>query len=251
MSFGKISPKIFTFILVAIIFSVSLYVRAALPSEQVFGSEWIKFTSNDAYYHMRIVDSIVHNFPQVNSFDPYLIYPGGSWLKSILFYDWLLAGIIWVIGLGSPTQHAIDFIGVFFPAILGALMVVPVYFIGRFLFNRWVGVLAAALIAIMPGEFLGRSILGFTDQHIAESLFSTVAILFLILAVKTSRERQLNFSQFIKRNWAVIARPLLFSLLAGFTLGIYLITWAGGLLFVFVILVIVQHLILHTYLYVF
>ncbi|GAI16774.1 unnamed protein product, partial [marine sediment metagenome] len=59
---------------------------------------------------------------------------------------------------GSPSPHTIDAVGAYVPAILGTLTIIPVYFIGKELFNRWVGILAAALVAILPGEFLNRSL---------------------------------------------------------------------------------------------
>jgi dolichyl-diphosphooligosaccharide--protein glycosyltransferase len=177
-----------------------------------------------------------------------MLYPYGSSLGGILpFFHYFLAGIIWLIGLGSPTQHTIDVVGVYFPAILGALTVIPVYFIGKELFNRWAGVISAGLIALLPGEFLGRSILGFTDYHVAEILFTAVAMLFLILAVKAARQRQLSFNHIKHGNWAIIAKPLVYSLLAGLFLGIYLLTWMGALLFAFIISVyfVVQFIIDH------
>ncbi len=232
---SRLTPKIVIGALLAIFFGVSLIYRTVLPSDQIFVGDWIKFSSIDAYYHMRLVDNLVHNFPSLTSFDPFFIYPGGVSVSGVHFFDWLLAGIIWIVGLGSPTQHTIDVVGVYFPAVLAALTVIPVYFIGKALFNRWAGVIAAALMAILPGEFMGRSILGFADQHIAETLFSMVAVLFLILAIKAAGQRQLTFDALRKRNWKTIASPLVYSLLAGFFLGLYLITWIGGMFFVFII----------------
>ncbi len=243
----KFSPKILIGILLFIFFGVSLILRIVPPYDQIFVGDWIKFSSPDAYYYMRLVDNLAHNFPTITAFDPFFIYPGGGVVGGVHFFDWLLAGIVWVIGLGSPTPHTIDVIGVYFPAVLAALTVIPVYFIGRALFNRWAGVLAAALIAIMSGEYIGRSILGFTDHHVAETLFSTVTILFLILAIKEAEPRQLTLNHFIHRDRAIITKPLIYSLLAGIFLGIYLITWQGSLLFVFIIALylIVQFIINH------
>ena len=221
--------------ILALVFGVALCLRVCLPYDTVFSGDWIKFTGADAYYHMRLVDNLALNFPHLLSFDPYFIYPGGSGVGDIHFFDRLLAGIIWLIGLGSPTQHTIDVVSVYFPAVLGALTVIPVYFIGKELFNRWVGVFSAGLLAVLPGEFLGRSILGFADHHVAETLFTSVAMLFLILAIKAARQRQLDFSHLWHRNRAVITRPIIYSLLAGICLGIYLHTWMGALLFIFII----------------
>jgi len=231
----KLSPKLFIGILIAILFGISLIFRVVVPYDQIFVGDWIKFSSIDGYYYMRLFDSFVHNFPNLTTFDPFFIYPGGHGVSGVHFLKWLLAGFAWVIGLGSPTQHTADVVGVYFPAIMGALTVIPVYFIGKTLFNKWAGVIAAALIAILPGEFLGRTILGFSDTPAAEILFTATAMAFLILAIKTAGQRGLTFTHFLKRDRAVIVRPLVYSLLAGIFLGIYLLTWLGGLLFVFII----------------
>ena len=243
----KLSPKLLVGIILAVIFGIALYIRVCLPYEQVFSGDWIKFTGIDAYYHMRLVDNLAQNFPQRIAFDAYTYFPHGTFISWLPFFDWLLAGIIWLIGLGSPTQQTIDVIGAYFPAILGALTVIPVYFIGKELFNRWVGLMSAGLLAVLPGEFLGRSILGFTDHHVAETLFATVTILFLILAVKSARQRQLTLNHIRHQDWATCTKPLVYSLLAGIFLGIYLITWAGALLFVLTILVylVIQFIIDH------
>lgn len=232
---------------VAIIFGIALLFRVGFPYDQIFGSDWIKFASVDAYYQMRLVDNLVHNFPHLNSFDPYSIYPGGDMVGGFRFFNWLLAGIIWVIGLGSPTQHTVDTIGAYFPAVLGALTVIPVYFIGKELFGRWAGVISAGLIALIPGEFIGRSILGFTDHDVANTLFTTLAILFMILAIKTAGQRQITFGFLNRRDWKITIKPAVYSLLVGVFLGIYMLTWAGALFFVFVIsaYLIVQFIIDH------
>ena len=232
---SRLSPNILTGLFITLFCGLSFLIRTILPFDKIFTGGWIKFSSIDAYYHMYLVDNMANNFPNLTSFSPYFIYPDGNAVAGAHFFDWLLAGICWVVGLGSPTQHTVDVVSVYFPAILGALTVIPVFFIGKVLFNKWVGIIAAALIAVLPGEFLGRSILGFTDQHIAEVFFSSVAVLFLILTIKQARKNELTFSSIIQRDWKVIRRPLIYALLAGLFLGIYLITWQGGLLFVFII----------------
>ena len=244
---SKVSPRLIIVILVALLFGVALGLRVYFPYDRVFGSDWIKFTGIDAYYHMRLVDNLVHNFPHLGSFDPYLIYPGGAGVGNIRFFDWLLAGVTWIIGLGSPTEHTVDLVGVYFPAVLGALIVIPVYFIGRALFSRWAGVLSAGLLAVLPGEFLGRSILGFTDHHVGEVLLTTVTVMFFILAVKSASQTELSYSHLKHRNWARITRPLLYSLLSGLFLGAYIFTFLGALLFVFIIFLylIIQFIIDH------
>ncbi|MFC1982054.1 STT3 domain-containing protein [Chloroflexota bacterium] len=244
----KLNPKLLCGLLIALFFCIALFIRVYFPYDKVFTADWIKFTGADAYFHMRLVDNIVHNFPNLLSFDPYFVYPGGSGVGVTRFFNYLLAGIIWVAGLGSPSPHTVDVISVYFPAVLGALCVVPVYFIGKELFGRWAGVLSAGLLALLPGEFVGRSILGFTDQHVAEVLLSTVTMLFLILAIKSAGRKQLTFGHLKSRDWAANTRPLVYSLLAGVFLGVYILTWAGALLFVFMLSVyfVIQFIIDHV-----
>jgi oligosaccharyl transferase (archaeosortase A-associated) len=229
------SSNLFIALMLLVFTGVALYLRVAFVYGDVFTPNWIKFTGNDAYFQMRLVDTIVNNFPHLANFDPYLQFPGGMVLNNIHLFNWLLASIAWVVGLGSPTEHTVDVIGVYFPAVLGALTILPVYFVGKELFGRWAGLISAALLTILPGEFLGRSILGFTDQHVAETFLTATAMLFLILAIKSARQSGLSFTHLATWNWAAVAKPLVYSLLAGFFLGLYILTWIGALLFVFVV----------------
>ena len=218
----RISYRWLTAIILAVFVAIALYIRVVLPLDKIFVGDWIKFASNDAYYYMRLVDNLVHNSLRLETFDQYLIFPDGQNVTSFTLFARLLAGISWLIGLGSPTQRIVDMVGVFTPAIMASMVIIPVYFIGKELVGRWVGLISAGLIAVISGEFLGRSILGFTDHHIAEVLFTTVLMLFLLLAVKSTKDKNST-------------KPVIFSVLAGIVLGVYLLTWIGGLLFIFII----------------
>jgi oligosaccharyl transferase (archaeosortase A-associated) len=230
-----------------IIFGIALALRVCLVYGNVFVGDGVRFMSVDPWYHIRLVENLVQHFPHLIGFDPFTLYPYGQEVWFAPLFDLLLGFFIWVIGMGSPTQYTIETVGAYFPAILGALVTIPVYFIGRELFNRNVGLLSAGLIAILPGQFLFRSLLGFIDHHIAEVLFSAITALFLILAIKRAKEREISFGQILSRDWVNLRKPLLYALLAGLALGIYLASWVGGLLFVFVIFayVIVQYIIDH------
>ncbi len=243
----KLSPRLLIGLLIALFFGVALYLRVVLPHDVIFSGEWIKLSSIDAYWQMRIVDNLAHNFPNMLTFDPYIIYPDGGHIGTVHFMNWLLAGITWVIGLGSPTQHTIDIVGVYFPAVVGSLTVIPVYFIGKELFGRWAGVIAAGILSITAGEFLGRSLLGFTDTPAAEIFITSVFIMFFIMAVKSAKQKQITYGHIKRREWAVFTKPLVFSFLAGIFLGIYFLTWTGALLFVFILAVyfVVQFIIDH------
>ncbi len=228
-------PGLLTVLVVAAICAIGLYLRAGPPHDAIFTALGIKYSSIDAYYHMRLVDFLAVNFPYLPEVDPYLAFPVAHGLVGQHFFSWFIGLCVWIAGAGSPSAATVDLVGIYFPAVTGALVAIPVYFIGREIFNRWVGLLAALLAVIIPSEFLGRSAIGFTDYHVLETLFTTTAVMFLIFALKHGRRSGYSFSAW--RDWRAIKGTLLYSALAGFFLGLYFLTWAGALVFVFIFLV--------------
>lgn len=229
----RFNPLFVTAIVVFLLFAAALCIRVFLPYDVVFGTDVVKFTSGDAYYHMRIADNLVFNFPTHTQMDPYFMYQE-TIPVTVRFFGWLLALTSWIFGLGSPTQHTVDVVGVYLPAVIGALTVIPVFFIGKELFGKWAGLAAAAILAVIPGEFLGRSILGFTDYDIFNVLLTTTAVFFLLKAIKAARQNEFTWHHLLHPDRKVITRPVVFSVLAGIFLALYVFTWLGALLFVFI-----------------
>ncbi|MGC9444954.1 MAG: oligosaccharyl transferase, archaeosortase A system-associated [Candidatus Methanospirareceae archaeon] len=238
-------------IAVALLVFISLYIRVALPYDSVLGGAFVRFGGNDPWYNMRIVENTLHNFPHRIYYDAYTYYPYGTIKGFAPLFDYLLAAIIWIIGLGSPFatlgQESIDVIGAWYPAVLGALTVIPVYFIGKEVWNRNAGLIAAALIAILPGQFLSRSILGFTDHHVMETLLGTTAMLFLIMALKAAKKHEITFDTVLKKDWAALKQPLIYSCFTGIFLGSFFLAWIGAPLFMFILIIyaVVQYVIDH------
>jgi asparagine N-glycosylation enzyme membrane subunit Stt3 len=201
--------------LLAIIFAIALYIRAVLPHDSVFLADGtVRFGGNDPWYHLRIVEYILHNYPHTLTYDAFTEFPYGHFQHYGPLYDHTIAFISIVLGFGNPDMHLVNTVGAYFPAVLGALVVIPVYFIGKHLHNRGTGLLAALIIATLPGQFLSRSLLGFTDHHVAETLFSTATILFFMLALMSARAQNLSLSD-LNRNWHAIKYPLIYSIMAG------------------------------------
>lgn len=197
-------------------------MRVFLTWRLVFGQDYVAFLENDAWYHMRLVDALVRDFPWRIWHDPYLLHPGGGPVNAGPVLDWIVAGVALVLGFGSPSPRLVDVVGAYVPPVLGALTVVPVYVLGRVLFSRNAGLWAGVMVAVMPGQLLRRSLLGFTDHHCAEVFLSTTAVMFIVLAL-TCR--------------ATASRRRAFALAAGVALGGYLLTWSGGTLFVAIFVV--------------
>ena len=222
---------------VAIIGFVSLWVRMR-PYDHVFLSNgFVKFTSNDPWYHIRTLNVLLENYPQRMFFNPMTNYPYGSYIHFGPLYDQMMAITSLILGLGSPSQDLINTVGAYFPAVLGALTVIPVYYIGKYLGGRKTGILAAVLIAFAPGQFLSRSIIGFTDHHVAESLFSTFFMMFFMLAIITAKKNNLRFEDLFNKNFNVVKEPLIYSIIAGVMYSAYQLSWPGASLFLFIALV--------------
>ncbi|WP_321429275.1 oligosaccharyl transferase, archaeosortase A system-associated [uncultured Methanolobus sp.] len=234
---------------VTLSFLIAFYIRT-IPKAGVFISEtFVRFGGNDPWYHLRNVESIIHNFPNMLWFDAYTQFPNGAKQVFAPLYDLVLATIIWILGAGNPDQNLIYIVSAYYPSILGSLVVVPAYFVGKWLFDRRVGLLASFLVAISCGQFLSRSIIGFNDHHIAETLLSTVVAMFLIMAIKKADKEKITFSDLKNKNFEPIKPAVPYLILTGIALGAYSLAWKGALFFAFIIgvYITIQHIVNHMH----
>ena len=123
---ARLSTRWIYSIILLIIFGISLAWRTSLPYENVFSGDGVIFGGADPWYHIRLIENLLQHFPHRIAFDPFTLFPYGQEVPFAPFFDLLLGFVIWVIGLGSPSQNVIETVGAYFPAILGALVTVPV-----------------------------------------------------------------------------------------------------------------------------
>jgi len=193
-------------ILGALIFG-ALLLRIVGQLDKVFVNGNVWFRGVDSWYHMRLADSTVVNFPSFPSWDMFAKYPAGTEVGYLPLLSWVVAL------LGKIGNYEVA--AAFLPTVLGALTLIPIYLVGREVFSGKVGLLACLLIAVLPGEFFHRTMLGFTDHHAFESLLMATTLLFFLYAYRT-----------LKWRWMT---------LSGVSLGLYHLAWAGTSFFLLII----------------
>ncbi|MGQ0736699.1 MAG: STT3 domain-containing protein [Acidobacteriota bacterium] len=194
-------------VLVAVIAVAALAIRVYPAWDGVFRGDSVRFLETDAWYHVRLVENQVHNFPWRVSVDPYAA-AGGQYVPIAPLYDTLTSAAVLLIRGRDAETEEVERIAAFVPPTLGMLAVIAVWTLGRLAFGGHGGLFAAALLAVLPGHFLDRTTLGFVDHHALEALLATTTLAALVYAVKAPSR------------WSAA--------MAGASLGLYLLTWASG-----------------------
>ncbi|UCG32325.1 MAG: oligosaccharyl transferase, archaeosortase A system-associated [Phycisphaerales bacterium] len=244
----KSTARVLVVLAVLTMIAASLSLRVLPIHDHVLADGFVRFLGNDAWCHMRLVDNLLAHREGRIYFDPYVGFPKGQDVLVGPFFDWIIAACAWFISLGSPSERAADLVGAFTPAALGALLPIPVYLLGRHLFNPATGLFAAALIAVLPGQLLLRSRFGFADHHAAETFLSTLAVLMLVVCLRALPASP-RMGDMQGSAYARLIHPFSQAILGGIVLGCYLLTWVGGALFVLCIFIwfVIQFTLDHLY----
>jgi len=218
-------------------FLFAFYIRAIVPFKAVFSNNIVAFAMDDSVYQMRLVENTIANFPTRIFYDAYTLFPYGDSPGWGILYTLIVSifSMITSFITGMSIQDSIGLVGALTPAVIGSLLIFPVFFIGKELSGYKAGLLGAFLVSIMPGQLLSRSILGFSDHHILETFLVTLTMLFLIIALRKSKKITLNDVR--NKDWSKLKVPFIYSLFTGISLGSYLLTWVPGILFVVIITV--------------
>ena len=203
------------------------------PYSNFVRDDRVYFSGNDAYYHFRETMYVVENYPTTMPFDPWTQFPFGTSADQFgTLFDQLIATAILIVGLGSPTERQAGIVFVLAPAVFGVLCAIPTYFIAKRLSGRLGGLFAVLILALLPGMFLSRSTLGFTDHHVAEVLFQATTVLALMIALTVAEREKPVYEQFQGRDWSGLRETLTWSGLAGFSMAVYLWTWPPAVILI-------------------
>lgn len=193
---------------VALAFLAALAFRFA-PFPDATAHGW-RLLSPDCYGHLRRTVSVARNFPRVPYRDPYLNHPDGGVFIWPPAFDLLAGGISRALYGASATTEQVTRVAAALPAVLGALHVLPLFFLARRVFGRRRARIAAAAYVAIPAAVLWGGF-GHFDHHVAEALN-----LLLVLAAGA---------------WAAAAPPgekLARSAAFGAAIALAVLTWQGA-----------------------
>ncbi|GAB7095456.1 oligosaccharyl transferase, archaeosortase A system-associated [Halolamina litorea] len=191
----------------------------------------VYFSGNDAWYHLRQTMYSVENFPGVMPFDIWTGFPVGRFAGQFgTLYDQLIALAALVVGLGSPSDALVGKALLVAPPVFGALAVVPVYLLGKRFGNRLGGLFGVGLLALIPGGFLQRTLVGAADHNAAEPFFMALAMVGLFGAVAAAKRTmpvwEVVYEELVEnRSPETIREPLIWSVFAGVLVGLFLWVW--------------------------
>jgi dolichyl-phosphooligosaccharide-protein glycotransferase len=207
------------------------FLMRMLSYASVTANGSITFTGYDDFYHMRRILYTASNFPHSLNFDSYLNYPYGFEIGWPPLFD-LLGGLLAkILGGGQPDLHTVEFAGALLPVLLGVLTIIPLYIAASSVFDRKTGLLGALIFAVLPAH-VSISRFGAVDHHVAETLLSTAAYAFFILALKWAKDGSLSLTS-LKTIYSEkkLVKSLVFAAASGLCLALLIFTWIGAPIF--------------------
>jgi len=167
-----------------LVFMLVAVILRAIPHAVLVDGSFTSLIGADAWYNLRQVEVIVANYPGYAWFDPMTAYPTGKEVAWGPLFPFITATLC--IAAGAASRPDIVYTAAWVPPLLAAAVVPVVYLTGKTLADRTTGLVAAGLITIVSASFFARSIFGFVDHHVAETLFSTLFSLAYIAALAYS-----------------------------------------------------------------
>lgn len=194
-------------IAIIIIILLSMYVR-------LIDYRWPYLRNIDSYTFYRSMDEIVMNDGIIPLRDELIMAPNGApGLGGMNPYIYLGAYAYMLVSKFVNITLA-EFL-VYFPPFLASLAIIPLYFIGKMLYDRKAGILAA-FIYIFDINNLARSLGGDPDSDAIIFLISMITVMALLFTYKYSTGES-----------RISKKLILYSVLTGITVGVWFNSWAG------------------------
>ena len=175
-------------VMISLAFLIALVVRTAwnvIPAMNANGTGlWDMTGGSDPWYMKRVVDYVIAERSHL-IFDHDRAYPTGGINPRPPLFSWSLAlgglSLSWILEI--PADQAVWWSMASLPAIYGALIVIPIAGIATRAHSKRAGIIAAWLIALMPGH-MSRSTFAMADHDSFAMLFLAIAFYYWIRAIE-------------------------------------------------------------------
>ena len=221
-------------IFILAIFIFALYLRTAWNLEPATEDGFQLTGGSDPYYHKHVID-YVHETGEHLISDPMLNYPLGANNVRPPLFDWsiVIVGLLISPIVGNQAD-AIWWATEVMPAVYGALLVFPIYAMGRTYFGAKPALFSAFFISVSASH-IGHSTLALADHDSFIILLTTICFYFFMRALSSSDDKRWisnwkdidsikdGFSSFFSNELLSIG----YAGLAGTTLLIVALSWKG------------------------
>ncbi len=197
-----------------LIFALGLYIRSqslGALSNCIDGMVCLQALDPFFIYRtsLELMNNNFHFFNDMMRYFPTGVHASGTY--PVVLY--LPAVVYSIISMVLPGLTYLSW-AQYYPAIMGALMVPALYLLGKELFNRKVGLLAAFFVAVNPAT-LYRTAAGFIEKEPTAMVFLILAMYFFVHALKND--------------------SILSSVNAGLSILMATLTWGGSNILVLIL----------------
>ena len=214
--------KHWALIAVILIISLSMHLR-------LLDYRWPYLRNIDSYMFYRQMDEIIQNNGVYPAYDIYVRAPEGEertiqgLLPQMYPYQHLGAYSFMFFKMFFPGLQLWQYL-IYLPAFLASLMAIPAYLIGRLIYDKRAGVLAAFFM-VFDITIVSRTLGGDPDSDALQLLVSLIVLTIFLYTYK-----------YIEVKKALDKRAILYSVLTGISLGVWSHTWIGYWYIVWIIL---------------
>lgn len=220
-----------TYLIIALValFAVLAFWIRMIPAMQIGSQDILSFVgSDDPLYNLRQVEMMLANFPTYAWWEPMTLFPYGTDLYWGPLTTYIASTLC--ILTGAVTRPEIIFTSLTVPPLMGAAMVPVMFLLGRRLSDWKGGLVAAGLIAVIAGVYFFRSLFGYFDHHMAETLFSTIFCLVYIGVVRYALDHEVALT-----STESLKRPALLAAGAGVAYFVGLVAMPTMILFAMIV----------------
>lgn len=239
--------------LVGLFILISIYLF--LSNFYIWGQAFIDGAPNfsggsDPYFNYIFLQYIITHHATL-LYTTNINYPIGSHNPRNPFFHWMLAFVAEITApLFGGALKAAYYAFNEFDAVFGALLIIPVYLLGKDIIGKKGGMIGAILYTLMPSN-LTSGILTDGRMHTPELIFAFFAIYFFERAVRFAKKDRViegsifnlkSYKNYILRFYKRNKRSTYYALLAGASYGALMLSWQGHayILAIITIYVIVQ-----------